>query len=263
VSRLVSQQNCEFITNENRIDIWHVDLNLSDLDRFDLLSEDEIIRSEKMLHLKNKKLFVRSRCALRLLLAKCLSLNPVSLSFQYGEKGKPQLLKPKNSQLEFNLSHSDDIALISIARERQIGIDISHIKRSTNWEGIAKRSFTKIEQNYLIAPEPSQVPSQTASQVLNQETSLNRFHRIWSQKEAYTKALGLGYSYGFKNFSVDIAGGLIQDSINPEANKIWTIHSFESGDDTVAALAFNGTPSPDIHYWKLDHRVISDLIALL
>lgn len=240
MNKFVSQAACEFVTGEDRIDIWHVDLSVTDLERPDLLSEDEVARSEKMLHVENKKLFVRSRCALRIILSKCLSLNPIDLSFQYGEKGKPGLLTPSEIELEFNLSHSLDIALIAVASGRQIGIDISHTNRSTNWQGIAKRSFTENEIAYLAPPEDSQ----------------HRFHRIWSQKEAYTKALGLGYSYGFKNFSVRLEGGLIHDSLNPDAGKLWTIDSFDSGDNTVAALAFNGNQNPHLHYWKLDETNI-------
>jgi len=240
VNKLVSQATDEFVTGEDRIDIWYVDLSLSDFERWDLLSEDEIIRSNKMLHAENKNLFIRSRCALRLILANCLSLSPGELSFQYGEKGKPKLDIPSGTHLEFNLTHSNDIALIAVGTKRQIGIDVSHTNRSTNWQGISKRNFTESEQAYLAQTEASQT-----------EVSQNNFHRIWSQKEAYTKALGLGFSYGFKNFSVQLDGGLREDSISPDAIKLWTIKSFEPAKNSVAALAFSGSTHPKIHAWKL------------
>ncbi|MBL4679890.1 MAG: 4'-phosphopantetheinyl transferase superfamily protein [Pseudomonadales bacterium] len=241
MNKLVSQATDEFVTGEDRIDIWYVDLTLSGFECLDLLSEDEIIRSKKMLNTENKNLFIRSRCALRLILANCLSLNPREISFQYGEKGKPKLDVPSSTQLEFNLSHSNDIALIAVGTKRQIGIDISHTNRSTNWQGIAKRNFTESEQAYLMQTGSSQT-----------EVSRNHFHRIWSQKEAYTKALGLGFSYGFKNFSVELDGGLREDNISPDAIKLWTIKSFEPEKDSVAALAFSGSTQPKIYAWKLD-----------
>lgn len=262
----------EFETNKDRIDIWHVDLSLPAFDRPDLLSQDETLRSEKMLHTENRKLFIRSRCALRTILARCLSLathepstneastnelstnKPLSnklltsrLAFQYGVKGKPSLSIQNNTPLEFNLSHSHDIALIAVALHRQIGIDISHTNRSTNWESISKRSFTESEQASLLQAENPQ----------------EEFHRIWSQKEAYTKALGLGFSYGFRNFSVKQNGGLIQDSIDPDAPKKWTIKCIATQGPTVAALAFNGafkgSNPATIHLWKLDPAIIPPL----
>ena len=74
------------------------------------------------------------------------------------------------------------------------------------------------------------------------------FYRTWTQKEAYTKALGDGFTYGFQAFTVvvniDGSTGLLADDKHPDTISDWHISSighYGSQDNWyVAALAYEG-----------------------
>jgi len=118
-------------------------------------------------------------------------------------------------------------------------VDVNHLNRTTGWEAIAKRTFSIAEQEAFAGlPHHSQ-----------EET----FYRVWSQKEAYTKAFGCGFSYGFRNFSVLVAAtgeaGLLADEKSPDLVDQWNIVPVEAGTNLVAALAYDGTSTPVIRQW--------------
>jgi 4'-phosphopantetheinyl transferase len=236
-----AKENCPYEVDPQVIDLWRVNLSDADLDRSQsILSDDEQQRADKFLLDAIRSTFVRSRCALRIVLARCLDQKAASLEFNYTEQGKPQLASPMDDDFHFNLSHSEDTALIVVANGRRVGIDISSSRRATRWQPIAKRSFSVSELNLLLKlPE------------VDQEAT---FHRIWTQKEAYTKAIGDGYSYGFQKFTVEVdadgGSGLLADDNNPHSVGEWNVQSINVGPDYIAALAYDGAQVSRIRQWE-------------
>lgn len=101
---------------------------------------------------------------------------PYTLS--YGEKSKPYI-KNDNS-FYFNISHSGEYVCLGVS-DTEIGVDIEkHNKARTR---LAKRFFSKREQSYC-------------------EDNTSRFFDIWTQKEAFIKAVGIGLSYGLNTFCI-------------------------------------------------------------
>lgn len=247
---LWSKESCPYDSNTDVIDLWRVDLSKPELDRQALLSNDEIQRADKFVldHIRNT--FVRSRCALRLVLSQYLNKHAAALEFSYGRQGKPELStsgvsspgisSPRVSDIHFNLSHSENLALIGVAKGRRVGVDLHNPSRISDWNPIAKRSFSSLELAGLLA-----LPS------VDQELA---FHRIWTQKEAYTKAIGDGYAYGFQKFSVLVNtggdSGLVNDEINPESVSQWNIQSINAGSGCVASLAYDGIQIAKIRQWE-------------
>ena len=237
-----------FGTSADSIDVWWVDLSNKAIDDYrSLLSDDEQKRASKFLRESTRDNFARSRCALRLLLTRYLSehnvtstttaaeaITPNTLTFRYGERGKPALAEPQVEGFSFNLSHSESIALIAVTQHRQVGIDINHLNRVMEWLPVAKRSFSSVELARL-----QQMPTEAQRQV---------FHGIWVQKEAYTKAIGEGYAYGFQQFSVAADGtfGLISDENNVAACNDWQIQALPTGSAYIAAIAFSGSTEVSI-----------------
>jgi len=220
------------------IDIWRVDLADPTIDsRQDILSPDERQRADKFVFPKDRMSFSRSRCALRLILANRLGCQANKIAFRYAEHGKPELAEPDVHHLSFNLSHNEDIALIAMTKRRRVGVDVNRIggrTGATDWAPIAKRSFSLREQQMLFA--------------LPQDQQEEAFYRTWTQKEAYTKALGDGFTYGFQAFTVvvniDGSTGLLADDKHPDTISEWHISSLDhySSEDNyyVAALAYDG-----------------------
>jgi phosphopantetheinyl transferase len=64
-----------------------------------------------------------ARWALRGVLAHYLDQPPEAIALRIGERGKPALADP-GAPLRFNLSHSDELAMVAIGNEREVGIDV-------------------------------------------------------------------------------------------------------------------------------------------
>lgn len=100
------------------------------------------------------------------------------------EKGRPGFAK--ETGIDFNLSHSGDMAMCVIAHS-PVGCDIQLMKPTDG--KIAGRHFTEAEKNYVFEMEDPEIIS-------------DRFYRIWVMKEAYTKLSGEGISREFDSFNV-------------------------------------------------------------
>ena len=97
--------------------------------------------------------------------------------------GKPYL---NDNNIFFNISHSGKFAICATSY-REIGVDIEKI-RDIDATGLSKKVFTESEKTYL---KDSKNPRED-------------FFRIWTLKESYMKARGVGFKIGFKNISVQI-----------------------------------------------------------
>ncbi|MBG9455436.1 hypothetical protein ABE61_15360 [Lysinibacillus sphaericus] len=151
---------------------------------------------QQLLHLlpseKQEKLnrFTQYKDAQRGLVAELLIRNILrekgfssdKICFQPNSFGKPFL--PKITDVDFNLSHSEDWVVCALDRSR-IGIDIEYIQAIDL--DISNQFFTETECHYIFS---------------NSEFQLDRFYDIWTMKESYLKAIGYGLSFPLNSFSV-------------------------------------------------------------
>ncbi|VDC06934.1 unnamed protein product [Peniophora sp. CBMAI 1063] len=137
------------------------------------------------------------RCLIGRLLPRVLlareGVSPESISFAETPSRKPYIATPKLSPpLAFNVSHDNELVGIAYARgEREnIGLDLMRVSRP---RGTSYASFVESVGEALSAKETKALLSTTTPQA----ESWRRFYRIWTTKEAYTKALGLGLGFDF------------------------------------------------------------------
>ena len=174
------------------VDVWHLsleDLQEANSSLFACLSDTEKQRAARFVFARDRSRFITCRGLLRVVLAQLLSLNPVEVTFNYGEKGKPHL---QDSPLFFNLSHSNDQACIAACRETALGIDVERIRAPTHhtWVDLAQRFFSTAEIAELMA-----LPASRQSEA---------FFACWTRKEAYLKLHGLGLALPLNRFSVTV-----------------------------------------------------------
>ncbi len=115
-----------------------------------------------------------------------------------GEHGKPYLETsglPEESQVYFNLSHSGEYAICSIAFAEN-GCDVERIRKNaagnreaTGINRIARHFFPAEEQRWIEAGG-------------DEEEQAKRFTRLWTLRESYVKATGKGLSEKQENFLV-------------------------------------------------------------
>ncbi len=141
------------------------------------LSEDERERAASFRFAVHRERYIRGRGMMRLLLARRLNRDPADLTFITGSHGKPYL---KDSDLGFNLSHSEDRALFAVGDTPRIGVDIERVDRQVDHAGLARRCFRPSEIEWMESFAPAERPL--------------AFFRIWTAKEARMKVDGQGFS---------------------------------------------------------------------
>jgi len=207
----------------NEIHIWRFPLPADPASAATVhLSADELARVRAMESASARGSFVASQTALRQVLAGYTGTPPGSLAFVRGRNGKPQLM-PEAAGIRFNVSHSGRWGLIAVA-ESDVGVDVEAIRPRRASARLAERFLTEGERQLIRQREGSH--------------SRAAFFMIWSRKEAYLKATGLGLAAPFG--TVDSSGARLPDLDehgNPrDSGTPWAISEFFVDEEHPAAV---------------------------
>ena len=177
-----------------------------------------------------------ARGLLRTLLGRYLDMQPAQLQFAYNENGKPSLSTSLQGKfLNFNLSHSHNLALFAFSYVGSVGVDIEYMRADVAVEQVARVSFSPREQALLLA--------------LPFEERRHAFYSCWTRKEAYIKGRGTGLSLEPNLFDVAFLPGepaaLLASREDPREPARWTLQALEPGAGYAGALAVEG------HGWSL------------
>jgi 4'-phosphopantetheinyl transferase len=211
------------------VDVWLIDLGVGvrRVEEFaSLLSEDEKDRAARFLAGKDRERFMVARGLLRIIIADYLGALPGDLRFSYGAFGKPGLEAGWGSALEFNLAHSEGLALLAVTRGRRVGVDLEFIRADVDNEQIAERFFSPGEVAVLDG-----LPTG-----LRNET----FFRVWTRKEAYVKARGEGLSIPLDQFCVAPGPGNEQTPVG-DGTPLWFVTDLAADPAYAAAVAVEGS----------------------
>jgi len=222
------------------VHIWRVDLRVSPdcAERFTAtLAPDERARAARFRFPEHRERFIAAHGALRDILSRYLDLPADQLTFSITPHGKPTLAAPDHAWLQFNLSHSGALALIAVARDRPIGIDVEHL--------IPPDNFPRLVEQFFSANENA------AFRALPESKRAAAFFAGWTRKEAYVKALGTGVSLPLDHFDVtmdpDAPARLLADRRHPHHVATWSLHTFTPAQNYVATLAV-ATPHPTLTF---------------
>jgi 4'-phosphopantetheinyl transferase len=200
----------------NAIHIWRASLAMDSaaLRRLEeTLADHERARAERFHFERDRKRFIAARGFLRDLLGRYLQCAPQTVEFVYGPHGKPAISSGESRHpFSFNLSHSHELAVIGIKREREIGIDVELVRPEFAGEEIAKRYFSAKEVDEL-----SRLPA---------ELRTEGFFLCWTRKEAYIKAKGDGLQISLDSFDVSLTPGMPAMLSSADESR-WTIESFD------------------------------------
>jgi 4'-phosphopantetheinyl transferase len=215
----------------DEIHVWHAALDREEkvLGRLESsLSPEEKARADRFHFVNDRNRFVVARGLLRELLGKYLRQAPPDLEFSYGQHGKPSLSgRNASSGLCFNLSHSAGLVVYAIARERNLGIDVEHVRPESAGEDIAKRYFSVREVSEL--------------QTLPPEERVQGFFHCWTRKEAYLKATGMGLQIPLDSFAVSLMPGKPAQFLGGVELR-WHLAAHDPAEGYVAAVVYDGAP---------------------
>jgi 4'-phosphopantetheinyl transferase len=187
------------------------------------LSSDEKERAARFRFEHLRHSFVVDRGALRALLGGYLGISPARVQFSYNGKGKPRLHAP--ASLDFNISHSDDLAVFAFTVGCEIGVDIERIRAVPEMQLIASHHFCPEEAAELMT--------------LGESRRDHAFFLCWTRKEAYIRAVGDGLSVPLNSFRVTIQPGQPARFIYvPCGTSAWALHDLQLAGNHTAALAY-------------------------
>lgn len=211
-----------------QIDVWRIDLTLSDSQLgqyYGLLDEYEKNRAAAFVDDYDRRQWIAAHSQMRLILARYTGLSAVEIPIIQKRGEKPFI---KDSQIFFNLSHTYDYALLAVSNTGELGIDIEYKRDNPKINLISRSTFSESEHKAIFSVEG--------------EERKARFFRCWTRKEAFIKAIGQGFSYETKFFSVSVESDkdsrfIRFDRGDYDINQ-WNLLSFIPYANTQAALAF-------------------------
>jgi len=220
--------------SRDEVHVWrtHLDLPVSRIRSLQgTLAADELSRAARFHFPRDREHFIVARGLLRAILSLYLRTEPSQLRFHYGSYGKPALDTVSGQDtLSFNLSHSGGLVLYAITLGRKIGIDLERIREDFEFEQLAERFFSPLEN--------------TALRTLTSKLKQKAFFSYWTRKEAYLKARGEGLSIPSDRFDIPLAAdepsALLQIRGDPQEVSGWILQDLNPGPEYVAAVAVEG-----------------------
>lgn len=187
-----------------------------------ILSAEELANVARRVFERHQHEHRVTRALCRGVLARYLGQPPAALRFRRTAYGRPELAPP--TPYRFNLTNTVDLVAIAVSDEGEIGIDAEPTTRAEQILDVATIMFTPAEQAGMAALPPA--------------ARRTRALELWTLKEAYMKARGLGFSLPVQSFEIQFGAGP-------------SLHVLEPPPD--ASLA-----DPDPSRWILETRVIDD-----
>jgi 4'-phosphopantetheinyl transferase len=213
------------------VHIWrvHMDIPSAMAARvYTVLSEDERERLARLASERDQQRFIVAHGALRDVLARYLEVTPSRVEYVHNPSGKPALDPGFGSPLRFNLSHSGALALIAIAMDADVGVDVECVRAHRDYSEIARWFFSATEAEYLAS-----VPYAEHAEA---------FIRCWTLKEAFLKARGDGLTAVLDGLPLTFTTGAAEDAVELQspASGRWSIHTLRPAPGYIGALAVEG-----------------------
>ena len=181
------------------VHVWHLtcddDATGRAVDRWEsALPAEERRRARRLVVPGDRARFVVSHAMLRALLSRYTGDAAGRLAFARNAHGRPELTSAHAGDLRFNLSRAPGLIALAVARGTAVGVDVECLppRLSTDPVELAERFFSPLETTALRSLPADERPRQ--------------FLRVWTLKEAYVKACGLGLSMPLDRFAFDVAG---------------------------------------------------------
>jgi 4'-phosphopantetheinyl transferase len=157
-----------------------------------LMTRDEAERWQRFRFERDKRLHLVARALVRTTLSRYEDVAPGAWRFEAGEHGRPSIRVP-NSLLFFNLTHTAGLVAVAVATEPEVGLDVEGVSPERVSPELCKRVFSPDEVSELNRLPASEQPG--------------RFFDLWTLKESYIKARGLGLAVPLRSFGFHLPPG--------------------------------------------------------
>jgi 4'-phosphopantetheinyl transferase len=159
------------------------------------LSSEERKRYARFVSKQQANQYLLARALLRSQLSKQVpDVLPHEWEFVIDDSGKPRLAGGfTHLNLRFNLSHSEGLVVLALSEGLDLGVDVECIHRSVFSIALAKHYFSETELVDLMK--------------LTEQQRIKRIAQLWTLKESYLKASGLGIKIPLAHLEFCFEGG--------------------------------------------------------
>jgi 4'-phosphopantetheinyl transferase len=199
-----------------------------------VLSPDELERAERMVEPAAQR-FIASRTLLRTVLSSYLPAAPDEIDFSTRcahcsnpDHGKPTIALPRPTEpFSFSVSRTRGRVVVAVARQ-PVGVDVEVTRAREHLCGVARRLLSDRERD------------DTTTTNLSTEA----FYRLWTGKEAYLKAIGMGMARALSDISLIGPDDRAWYHVDDAQRTDWSgaVLALETGDGYAASLAVMGGP---------------------
>ncbi len=159
-----------------------------------LLSQDEKERADRFYFERDRNRYIVGRGVLRTLLGSYLGIEAHKIRIIYGPHGKPMLQEMfHNKHFQFNLSNSNDWAVMVFGWDTPLGIDLEHMRPFDEADDFARHYYSMRETALLNS--------------LSGDQKWDAFFKFWTAKESFLKAKGSGLTFPLNQVEISLGSG--------------------------------------------------------
>lgn len=238
--------------SEDQVDLWYARpeecQGPSLLEKYQRLLDETETREWRRYRVEKKRSeHVISKAMVRTVLSHYAPIPPEAWKFVRSPTGKPGIdwnylklrfaaLSSEAIRLEFNLSHTEGMILCAVTGGAAVGVDVEDTARSADFLPLARRFFAPAEIALLENLPPEQLPS--------------AFYRLWTLKEAYLKAQGVGLTTALDAFSFHWPSSSLLELPSFTLSSFQTVCLEEGGQNAPRLVVFSPAASGDPDHWE-------------
>lgn len=146
--------------------------------------------------------YLVTRVLLKTILGRTLGIDSAAVQFTTNEWGRPEL-SPR-SPIRFNVTHTEGLIALLLSDQHEVGVDTERISRAPRLLALAPNVFAPRELSDLAA--------------LPDEQRAQRALTLWTLKESYIKARGMGLALALDGFAFTFGEQGIRLEVEPRLN---------------------------------------------
>ena len=190
-----------------------------------MLAADDLAHIDRMRFHRDREIALASRVVQRKALSSCANIAPDAWRFVADDNGRPMTVAPGDAPpLSFSVANAHGLVGCAVTLSREVGFDIERL-RSDAPEALIARCLTPYERAALA--------------VLPVDRQPRRLLELWTLKEAYVKARGLGLLLGLDRVEVSIEDGRPSLALDPSVDDdagFWQLAQWSPTESHVVAL---------------------------